>query len=135
MKYCCTDISYLARIRPIPMGKRRIIFFFEFQRYPPEFFRTRFLWARLEKKVPNFWKNPKMKNLGPMLGRCLANIGFRKTQADLWFEAARFRVLDRHRSTKATTASCIQNRVRSLGAPTHHRVTVFTPWPVSCGGS
>ena len=28
-----------------------------------------------------------------------------KLQADVYFEAARFRVLDRHRSTKPTTAS------------------------------
>ena len=90
---------------------------FELQRYPSAFFRCSLLWARfLKQKDPNLWKSPK-KNIW---GRCWTSIGLRITQADVWFEAARFRVLDRPRNP--TTASRILNGVRSLGAPTHRRV-------------
>ena len=88
---------------------------FEFQRYPSDFFRYRLLWAR---KVPNLWKTPK-KEKSESGADVWTKIGLRKTQADVWFEATRFRVLDRHRSTKSTTASRILNGVRSFGAPTH----------------
>ena len=47
-------------------------------------------------------------------GRCWAKIGLRKTQACVEFEAARFRVLDRHRSTKPTTASLINSERSAL---------------------
>ena len=54
----------------MPMGKRSINKKNEFQRHPPDFFRTRVLWARSEKKkkVPNFWKSPKKANLGADVG-------------------------------------------------------------------
>ena len=79
-----------------------------------------------------FFGKPRKKQLW---GRCWAKVGFRKTQADVKFEAARFRVPYRNRSTKLTTAFWIMDGVRSLGAPTHPTVTVFTQWPVKCGGS
>ena len=37
-------------------------------------------------------------------GRCWAKINFRGVQGNVWFEAARFRVRGRHRSTKPSTA-------------------------------
>ena len=44
------------------------------------------------------------------------------------------RVLVRHRSGKSAIASWNLNGERSLGAPTHPRVTVLTWRPVICGG-
>ena len=93
----------------MPMGKRSINKKFEFQ-YTLQLFLEHASYGHVQKKkkVPNFWKSPRKANLGPMLGqhrRCWANIGLRQTQAHLWVEAARFRDLDRHRSTKPTTAS------------------------------
>ena len=51
-----------------------------------------------------------------------------------WLDAARLRVLDRHRSTKQTTTPWTLNGARSLGTPTHPSVAVFTQWSVICGG-
>ena len=50
---------------------------FEFQRYPPKLFRTRFLWARLEKKKR--FKLLEKARKKQIWGRCWANIGWRKT--------------------------------------------------------
>ena len=78
--------------------------------------RTRFLWARLVKKTnfQTFGKKSEKNNSG---GRCWAKIGSRigsrKSQADVCFEAAGFRVLDRHRSTKPTTHDYATNSERS----------------------
>ena len=58
-----------AAVNEYPNGKAKYQEKFEYQRYPPQKFRTRFLWARLENKVLNFWKRPKKTNLGPMLGQ------------------------------------------------------------------
>ena len=54
-----------------------------------------------KKKFQTLKKNQKKK----ILGRCWAKIGLRKTHPNVLFEAARFPVLDRHRSTKPTTTS------------------------------
>ena len=58
--------------------------------------------SNILKKVPYFQKDPKNKHL---LTRYWAKIGLTKTQTNGSFEAARFRVLDRHRSATPTTAS------------------------------
>ena len=50
---------------------------------------------RKKKKVPNYKKKVEKVNSGADVGPTSAR---EKTQADLWFEAARFRVLDGHRS-------------------------------------
>ena len=46
-----------------------------------------------------------------------------KDSAKYWFEAARFRVRDRHRSANPTTAPWNLNESPSLGAPIHALVT------------
>ena len=58
--------------------------------------------TNLQKKIPNF---PKKKRIKQCQGRSWAKISLRKTQPNVSFEAATFRVLDRHRWTKPTTAS------------------------------
>ena len=61
------------------------------------------IYARfLKQKVPNFWKTPKKNNSGADVGKTSASEKLRRM---FWFEAARIRALDRHRSTKPTTAS------------------------------
>ena len=57
-----------------------------------------------KKKASKLLEKPEKSESGADVGRCWANIGLRKTQADLWLETARFRVLDRRRSSKPTTA-------------------------------
>ena len=86
--------------------------------------------ANLRKKSFKLFKNPEKLIPGPILGQDRPE----KNSAKCLFEAARFRVLDRHRSTKPTTAPWILNGARPLGAPTHPLVTVFTKRPVIGGG-
>ena len=63
---------------------------FEFQRFPPKSFWTGFLWTRLDnKKFQTFGKARKKQ----IWGRCWTKIGLRKTQANILFEATKFRVL------------------------------------------
>ena len=103
----------------------------EFQRYPPKDFRTaRYEHKSSKKEVSNFSKTPKKIIPGPILGQDRPE----KNSAKCLFEAARFRVLDRHRATKPTTAPWNLNGARPLGAPTHPLVTVFTKRPVTGGG-
>ena len=64
----------------------------------------------------------------------LGHVRAEKNSAKCWLEGAKFRVLDRHRSRKPTTAPWNLNGARSLGAPTHPLVTVFTKRPVIGGG-
>ena len=91
----------------------------------------RSLWAQIfEKKVSNFSKTPKKTIHGPILGQDRLE----KNSAKSLFEAARLRVLDRHRATKTTTAPWNLNGARPLGAPTHSLVTVFTKRRVIGGG-
>ena len=66
-------------LTPTSRGNRNINKNIEFQIYPPNIFRTRFLWARLEKKMFQTWKSTKKTNLGPMLGQLRPE----KTQDDL----------------------------------------------------
>ena len=80
----------------------------------------------------NYWNGKFQKFGNAQKEQFWLNIGFRKTQGDVKFEAARFRALDRYRPTKPTTASWSLNGIRSLGAPTYPRVIVFTQWPVIC---
>ena len=91
----------------------------------------RSLWAQIfEKKVSNFSKTPKKTIHGPILGQDRLE----KNSAKSLFEAARLRVLDRHRATKTTTAPWNLNGARPLGAPTHSLATVFTKRRVIGGG-
>ena len=91
---------------------------------PAKRFLCRSLWAQIfEKQVPYFSKTPKRKNPGPNLGQDRPE----KNSAKCLFEAARFRVLDRHRSTKPTTAPWNLNGARPLEAPTHPLVTAIKP--------
>ena len=89
-------------------------------------------WAQIfTKKCSKLWKKNEKNH-------SWADVGLRSAWEKLsqvfGFKAARFRVLDRHRSTKPTTASRNLNGARSLGAPTHPLVTVFTKRPVIGGG-
>ena len=102
----------------------------EFQRYPPEDTCTARYERKSSKKSFKLFKNPENNNPGPILGQDRPE----NNSAKCLFEAARFRVLDRHRSTKPTTAPWNLNGARSLGAPTHPLVTVFTKRPVIGGG-
>ena len=63
----------------------------------------------------------------------ITKIGQRKTQPNGQLEAARFQNSERHRLTKQKTASWTLNGARSLGAPNHLFVTVFTTRPVISG--
>ena len=72
----------------------------EFQRYPPKISVPLAMSANLRKIVSNFSKTPKKIFPGPILGQDRPE----NNSAKCLFEAARFRVLDRHRSTKPTTA-------------------------------
>ena len=93
----------------------------EFQRYPPKDFCTaRYEHKPSEKKASNVSKTPKKITPGPIMGQDRPE----KNSARCLFEAARFRVLDRHRSTKPTTAPRNLNGARPLGAPTHPLVRV-----------
>ena len=56
--------------------------------------------TNLRKKLANFSKPPKKTIPGPIFARDRPE----KNSAKWLFEAAGFRVLDRHRSTKPTTA-------------------------------
>ena len=71
------------------------------------------------KKKFQTWKKKK-KNLAA----CWAKVGLKKTQLNVYFEAARFRALDRHRSTKPMIASWILNGVLVRGSdpPSGHTV-------------
>ena len=60
--------SEMEAVRPMSMGKRSINKKFEFQRYPPELFRTHFLWARLEKKKSKLLKKPEKSKYGADVG-------------------------------------------------------------------
>ena len=97
----------LSAVRPVTMETRCFHKKLEFQRYPPKYFCT----ARYErksskksfklfKKVSNLSKTPKKIIPGPILGQDRPE----KNSAKCLFEAARFRVLARHRATKPTTA-------------------------------
>ena len=85
--------------------------------------------TNLRKKSFKRFKNPEKNHSWTDLGPRTA----RESSAKCLFEAAGFRVLDRHPSTKTTTAPWNLNGARSLGAPTHPLVTVFTKWPVIGG--
>ena len=72
----------------------------EFQKYPPKDFCTaRYKRKSSKQKNSNFFKTPKKNIPGPILGQDRSE----KNSAKCLFEAARFRVLDRHRATKPTT--------------------------------
>ena len=93
-----TDV--FQAVIPVTMETRCFHKKLEFQRYPPKDFCTaRYEYKSSKKKSQNFSKTPK-KNPGPILGQDRPE----KNSAKCWFEAARFRVLDRHRSTKPRTA-------------------------------
>ena len=88
-------------IRPVTMETRCFHKKLEFQRYPPKDLCT----AHYEHKSSIFFFQTfqkKTKNIipGPVLGQDRPE----KNSAKCLFEAARFRVLDRHRSTNPTTA-------------------------------
>ena len=90
-------------------------------------FLYRSLWAQIfEKKFRAFQKPRKKYFLGQDRPE--------KNSAKCLFETVRFRVLDRHRPTKPTTAPWNLHGARSLGAPTHPLVTMFTKRPVIRGG-
>ena len=99
----CEDVSFdeILDLRPVTMETRCFHKKLEFSRYPPKDFCTaRYERKSSKKKVSNFSKTRKKKILGPILGQDRPE----KNSAKCSFEAARFRVLDRHRSTKPTTA-------------------------------
>lgn len=79
-----------------------------------------------------FWTLKIKRN--QLLAGCWANADLIIIQWNTYFEAASFGVLDRHRSTKLTTASLNLNVVHSLGASTHPRITVFTRRLMLFGG-
>ena len=87
-------------LRPVTMETRCFHQKIEFKRYPRKDFCT----ARYEHKSSIFFfqtfKTPKKIIPGPILGQDRPE----KNSAKCWFEAAIFRVLGRHRSTKPTTA-------------------------------
>ena len=87
-------------IRPVTMGTFFFHKKFEFQRYPRKDFCTAHYGRISSKKVSYFSKTPKKIIPGPILGQDRPE----KNSAKCLFEAARFRVLDRHRATKPTTA-------------------------------
>ena len=108
--------------------------FLQFQRYPSKKIRYSLLRARnYKRKVPNFWKTPKKAIMGPMLGQgrlqknsggCLVRSGEIPSPRQTSIDKTNHYIMNSERSTL----------VRSLGAPTDPRVTVFTQWPVTCGG-
>ena len=117
-----------AFFRPVTMETRCCQKKFDFQRNPPKDFCTaRYEHKSSKKKFQTFQKPRKKKILGRPRSAW-------EKLSQMLFEAARFRVLDRHRSTKPTTAPWNLNGARSLGAPTHPLVTVFTKRPVIGGG-
>ena len=88
-----SGVGFLC-IRPMPMGKRSITEKIEFQRYPPKKIER----ASYGNVYTNKKKSSKLleKPQKTIWGQCWTKIGLRRTQADVWVEAARFRVLDRH---------------------------------------
>ena len=117
------------KFRSMTMGTRCCQTNFEFERYPPQDFGTvRYEHKPSKKKFQFFFKNRKIP------GQILGQDRTEKISAKCQFEAARLRVLNRHRSTKPTTAPRNMNGARSLGAPTHPLVTVFTKRPAIGGG-
>ena len=81
-----------------------------------------------KKIVPNVWKNSTKTHLGPMLGKT-------------WLEKNSGRSLVRSdeipgpgQTSIDKTNGCILNYEQSalVRGP---RITIFTPWQVSCGGS
>ena len=118
-------------VTPVTMETRRFHQKLKFQRYPPKDFCTaRYEHKSSQKKVSNFSKKTKKIVLGPILGQDRLE----KNSAKCLFEPARFRVLDRHWSTKPTIAPWNLTGARPLGAPTHPLITVFTKRPVIGGG-
>ena len=100
---------------------------FEFQKYPAWYLCT----ARYD-QYKSSRKNP--NNHNPPSPKCFrADVG-PNAQPNVWFEAARLRVLDRHRSVTPITASFSLNGARSLGAPTNTHVPVLITRPVIRGG-
>ena len=126
--------------RPMTMETRCFHKKLEFPKIPAKRFLYRSLWAQIFNQKNFFFnfskkpeKNDSWADLGPrsawdklsqMFVRILGQDRREKNSAKCLFEAARFRVLDRHRSTKPTTAPWNLNGVRPLGAPTHPLVTV-----------
>ena len=103
---------------------------FEFQRYTPNDFCTSCYERKpSNRKVSNFSKIPQKVIPGQILGQDRPE----KNSAKCYIEAARFRVLDRHQSTKPTTTPRNLHEARSLGVPTHPLVAVFTKRPVTRG--
>ena len=84
-----------------------------------------------QKKYTPEYKLSKRKTRKIIPGQMLSQDRPEK-KAKRLFEAARYRVLDRHRSTKPTTAPWNLNGARSFGAPTHPQV-MFTKRPVIRG--
>ena len=85
---------------PVTMETRCFHKKFEFQRYPPKDFCTARYEHKSSKKSFKLFKTPKEVIPGPILGQDRPE----KNSTKCLFEAARFRLLDRHRSTKPTTA-------------------------------
>ena len=82
--------------------------------------------TNLRKKVSNFSKNPKNIISGPILGqdwlrKTQPNVCSKRRDSESWTD------IDRQ---KQPTAPWNLNGARSLGAPTHPLVTVFTKRPV-----
>ena len=72
----------------------------EFQRYPPNDLCTARYERKSSKKQFQTIQRPRKNTPGPILGQDRPE----KNSAKCSFEVARFRVLDRHRATKPTTA-------------------------------
>ena len=86
--------------RPVTMETRSFHRKLRFQRYLPKDFCTARYENKSLKKSFKLFQNPEKKNPGPILGQDRPE----KNSAKCLFEAAVCRVLDRHRSTKPTTA-------------------------------
>ena len=82
-----------SRLRPMPKETQSSHENLEFQRYPSKNKQVQLACHEqdsLNGKFQTFGKSQKKQ----FWGRLWAKIGFRKTRADVYFEAARFRVLD-----------------------------------------
>ena len=124
-------ITYMGPVlRPVTMEARCSRKKLRISNIPAKYFCTARYEHKSSKKQFHFSKTPKKIIPGQMLGQDRPE----KNSTKGSFEAARFRVLDRYRSTKPTTAPCNLNGARSLGAPTHPLATVFTKRPVVRGG-
>ena len=86
--------------------------------------------TNLRIKSFKLFKNPEKK----IPGSIWAKIGLRKTQPNVDSKRRDSESWTRHRWTKPTTAPWNLNGARSIGAPTHPLVTVFTKRPVIGGG-